>query len=330
VIMTSSPFHHGERQVQTRAGVRDVMERKGGAVIRDFMPDQHRAFFETLPFLVVSTADQQGQPWASMLFGSPGFLSSPNPSLLAIEALPAEGDPIAAGMRDGRPLGGLGIELPTRRRNRVNGRIETSESAQRIALRVQQSFGNCPKYIQARKWLPSFDGAAPKAPQVGDRLDDTSIELIARSDTFFIASRAAALEGDASRGLDVSHRGGLPGFVQILSDRQLAFPDYKGNLLFNTLGNILSDARVGLLFVDFAGGALLHIAGRAKIGWDVPSSLLRQGVERLVFVEVDQVVRRAQACPLTFQFVSYSPHLERPGTASGLGTGSPRDTGGMD
>jgi predicted pyridoxine 5'-phosphate oxidase superfamily flavin-nucleotide-binding protein len=238
-----SPFHDGEQMVQTKVGVRDQMERRGRVVIRSFMPDQHREFFANQPFLVLSSADREGQPWASMLFGAPGFMTSDQPDLLKVEAWPAAGDPLLHGLGNGAPVGGLGIELPSRRRNRVNGRIEQRRDGIGFALRVQQSFGNCPRYIQARAPQPRLSPDRPQAIQSNDHLIKTDIDLIAVADTFFIASRSAALDDSRSSGLDVSHRGGLPGFVQVISDRELCFPDYKGNLLFNTLGNLLVDPR---------------------------------------------------------------------------------------
>lgn len=304
-----SPFHAGEQKVQTKVGVRDQMERKGRAVIRSFMPDQHREFFASQPFLVLSSADREGQPWASMLFGAPGFMTSDEPDLLKVEAWPTSGDPLLYGLHNGAPIGGLGIELPSRRRNRVNGRIEECRNDIGFTLRVQQSFGNCPKYIQARAPQPRLNSDRPQAIQRNDHLVKTDIDLIGAADTFFIASRSAALDGSRSNGLDVSHRGGLPGFVQVVSDHELCFPDYKGNLLFNTLGNLLVDPRAGLLFVDFRDGTILQLSGRARVVWDVPAALALSGVERQIFLNLDCVMRRDNACPLAFDFLGYSPHL---------------------
>lgn len=295
--------------VQTKVGVRDQMERKGRAVIRPFMPDQHREFFANQPFLVLSSADREGQPWASMLFGTPGFMTSDAPDLLNVEAWPAPGDPLLYGLHNGASVGGLGIELASRRRNRVNGAIEQCRDGIGFTMRVQQSFGNCPKYIQARVPQPRLNPDTRRAVQSNDHLVKADIDLIAAADTFFIASRSASLADSKSNGLDVSHRGGLPGFVQLISDHELCFPDYKGNLLFNTLGNLLVDPRAGLLFVDFRDGTILHLSGRARVVWDVPAALALSGVERQIFLDLDRVVRRDNACPLAFDFLGYSPHL---------------------
>ena len=306
----ASPFHAGEQTIQSLAGVRDRMERKGRAVIRNYMPEQHRAFFSALPFMVVGLADQNGHPWATTLSGPPGFMNSIEENLLAINAWLQPGDPSHSSIRDGAPIGGLGIELSTRRRNRINGRIENCAIDEGFSIRVQQSFGNCPKYIQARNEQPQPLSRPAPASRMASHLGNSEGSFVAEADTFFIASRSAQLDQDeSSQGLDVSHRGGLPGFVRLVSPSELRFPDYSGNLLFNTLGNLEVDARAGLLFIDFRSGRMLHIIGRARICWDVPEVKRSAGIERLVFVDIQCVVDRERAFPHLFDFVSYSPHL---------------------
>jgi predicted pyridoxine 5'-phosphate oxidase superfamily flavin-nucleotide-binding protein len=313
----TSPFHVGEQTIQSLAGVRDRIELRGRAVIRDYMPEQHRTFYAALPFMVVGLADQNGHPWATTLSGPPGFMNSTEENLLVVRAWPDPGDPLHSCIRDGAPVGGLGIELSTRRRNRVNGRIENCIIGDGFAIRVQQSFGNCPKYIQARSEHPRLrSGPEPKS-RMASHLGDNEVRLIGEADTFFIASRSAQLDQEeASQGLDVSHRGGRPGFVRVVSPTELCFPDFSGNLLFNTLGNLEVDPRAGLLFIDFQSCAMLHVIGRAKICWDVPETMRSAGVERLIFFDIQRVVNRDHAFPHSFDFVSYSPHLGAEGQDS--------------
>jgi uncharacterized protein len=306
----TSPFHAGEQKIQSLAGVRDRIEIRGRAVIRNYMPEQHRAFFAALPFLVVGLADQNGHPWATTLSGPPGFMKSAEANLLAIEAWLDPGEPLYSCIRDGAPIGGLGIELSTRRRNRINGRIENCIIGEGFSIRVQQSFGNCAKYIQARNERPRLRSRPEPVSRTASHLGDNEVSFIAGADTFFIASRSAHLDQmDSSQGLDVSHRGGLPGFVRVVSRNELCFPDFSGNLLFNTLGNLEVHARAGLLFIDFQSGRMLHIIGRTRICWDVPETVLSAGIERLIFLDVQCVVNRDHAFPHLFDFVSYSPHL---------------------
>jgi uncharacterized protein len=309
-MRATSPFHAGEQTIQSLAGVRDRIELKGRAIIRDYMPEQHRAFFAALPFMVVGLADQNGHPWATTLSGSPGFISSADENLLAIKAWPDPGDPLQSCIRDGAPVGGLGIEFSTRRRNRINGRIENCIIGKGFSIRVQQSFGNCLKYIQARSERPRLRSECVPQSRTASHLGDNEVSFIAEADTFFIASRSAQLDqGESSQGFDVSHRGGLPGFVQVVSQNEVCFPDFSGNLLFNTLGNLEADARAGLLFIDFRSGGMLHIIGRARICWNVPETTRSAGIERLIFLDIQCVVNRDHAFPHLFDFVSYSPHL---------------------
>ena len=74
----NSPFHEGEQDIQQRLGVRDQIEGVGQRFIRDHLPDQHREFYEQLPMVLIGSVDKTGQPWASLLTGSPGFMRSPD------------------------------------------------------------------------------------------------------------------------------------------------------------------------------------------------------------------------------------------------------------
>ena len=251
-------FHEDERRAQELAG-----QRAGRAVIRPFMPEQHRAFFPLLPYLFTATLDEAGAPVASMLWGPAGFVHSPDPASLRIDALPASGDPAVAGFAAGRPIGLLGLDLTTRRRNRANGRITAVDDG--ITVAVEQSFGNCAQYIQTR--TPAPHARPPQVTETISALDDPARRMIEAADTFFVASRSRAGIGEG--GLDVSHRGGRPGFVAVRGDT-LVVPDFRGNRFFNTLGNLLGDPRAGLLFVDFATGDLLQFQGKATIDWSEP------------------------------------------------------------
>jgi predicted pyridoxine 5'-phosphate oxidase superfamily flavin-nucleotide-binding protein len=315
--MIAAPFHAGERALQTLAGSREVMAAAGSRVIRDFMPDQHREFFAQLPFLIVGSMDAQLQPWASVLAAPPGFAHSPDPTHLRIDALPMAGDPLAAQLAQGASLGLLGIQPHTRRRNRMNGSVEAID-ATGFTVEVQQSFGNCPKYIQARE--PLFAAGQVAAPaQWIDGLDDAARALIGRADTFFIASAlpqhaAVGDEADpAAQGVDVSHRGGLPGFVRVGEDGVLTVPDFTGNRFFNTLGNLSVHPRAGLLFIDFENGDLLHVTATAEIVWNGPEVDAFEGAERLLRLRVEQVLRRPGALPLRWGGAELSPHLARMG-----------------
>ena len=306
--MADSPFHEGEQLLQERLGVRDKSEMIGSRIIRDFLPDEHRQFFAQLPGLLVGSVAAEGRPWASALFGEPGFLTSPDPQVLVLAGRPVAGDVLADHLRVGAPLGLLGIELHTRRRNRMNGTV-IEASADRIVVHVAQSFGNCPKYINRKTLAHRAAGAGPAAPVVGSALDGRAREIVARADTLFIASSHLS-DGGPGDGVDVSHRGGLPGFVRVEDDGALTIPDYFGNFLFNTLGNVERDRRAGLLVVDFASGDLVQLTGEAWIDWDAPEIAATPGVQRLVRIRPAEVRFLAGAVPFTAEIIDSAPQLD--------------------
>jgi hypothetical protein len=296
-------FHGGEQAMQSRAGVRERMAAQGSRTIRDFMPEQHRSFFPLLPYLPVAVRDAEGWPVGTILSGRPGFVSGPDPRLLQVDALPAADDPAAAGLTAGAPVGILGIDLSTRRRNRVNGHV-AERTPEGFTVAVEQSFGNCPQYIQRRE--PVEHAAKPGPVQRLAALDATARALIAGSDTVFVAS------GAERAGLDMSHRGGRPGFVRLTGDR-LTVPDFAGNHYFNTLGNFSVDPRAALLFVDFVSGDLLVVGGEVEIEWSGQELAAFAGAERLWRVRVTRAWRLPGALPLRWSFQGYAPALERTG-----------------
>lgn len=317
----ADPYHEGETALQERAGVRAGMQLTSRRVIRDFMPDQHREFFARLPFLVVGSLDQDDRPWASILTGRPGFLATPDPRTLTIDAVPAWGDPLADALTAGAPLGLLGIQPETRRRNRLNGTV-TGVGDGLVSVRVGQSFGNCPQYIQAR--APSFV-AEPRAVATprpvhrgGPALSAEARHLVESADTFFIATAApGARSGDPVRGVDVSHRGGRPGFVRVVDDAGtsvLTAPDFLGNFYFNTFGNIALNPATGLLFVDFDSGDALLLSGEAEVIWDGPEVDAFAGAERLLRFRLRESLRIEAAVPLRWTAAEPAPQLAATGT----------------
>ena len=289
-------FHRDELAAQALGGPGPKSAR-----MRPFMPDQHREFFAGLPYLFTATADAQGWPIASVLAGASGFVQSPDPVTLHIGAVPDAGDPAAPGLASGHEVGLLGLDLTNRRRNRANGRIAAVDAGG-LTVHVAQSFGNCAQYIQTRR--PRAMVRLPAPVESFDGLDDAARALVAASDTLFVASRSRP-EAGPDGGLDMSHRGGQPGFVGVKGDT-LAIPDFRGNRFYNTLGNLLGEPRAGLLFIDFATGDLLQLQGRARIDW-TPGGTGPAGTERLWRVTIERGWRRRAAFPFAWTFGDYAP-----------------------
>ena len=306
-----SPWHAGEKTLQETYGVSERMEVIGQKVIRDHMPDQHREFYQQLPFMIVGAVDAEQRPWASLLEGPEGFVTSPDPQQLLLAVQPDAQDPAASGLQAAQAVGLLGIELHTRRRNRINGVIQ-QVSTDGLAVAVEHSYGNCPKYIQARSYTRTSEPLKNLA--VRERfteLNARTTEMIRAADTFFIASY---FDHDAhSRSVDVSHRGGRAGFVKVEGNR-LTIPDYAGNLFFNTLGNLQANPVAGLLFVDFVSGDILQLTGRTELILDSPMIQAFESAERLWTFEVEQAVLRPAATSLRWAFHDYAPTSLATGT----------------
>jgi len=279
--------------MQRAVGVADRMADVAKRVVRPFMPTQHRDFYAQLPHLIFSTVDRQGRPWASMRVGRPGFATTPDDTHLVVSAPSDPNDP--AQFETGDPIGILGIEPHTRRRNRANGRV-IEHDANGFVVHILQSFGNCPRYITRRD--PTFvrepNVATPTSVERSTTLDGEARQLIARADTFYVASFANTDGID----MDVSHRGGEPGFVRVEDDGTLTIPDYLGNKFFNTLGNFVSNPVAGLMFAEPETGDVLQLYGSVRIDLDAETASSFEGAERVWSVQPEQVVRRRDAVAL--------------------------------
>jgi uncharacterized protein len=307
----ASPFHAGELSAQERVGVSRQADSAGRRGIRRYMPEQHRQFFAAQPFMVLGGVDANGQPWATVRASAPGFVSSPDARTLRIEGGVLAGDPLEDSWQKGAMIGGLGLQPQTRRRNRVNGVVK-SVQGQTLLVEVNQSFGNCAKYIQSR--TPTFveqGGAGPASMQAesATQLSDADRALLARADTFFIASANLGEGAALARGVDVSHRGGAPGFVRVDDAHTLTTPDYSGNNFFNTIGNLIHDPRAGLLFIDFAAGDLIYLAVRAEVVWSGAELAAFDGAQRLVRFHVKEVRRSRGALPFRWSDVELAPQF---------------------
>lgn len=317
-------FHEGEKEIQTRVGVRQDLEYWGARAIRPFFPEQHRTFFSQLPFIILSARDEDGLPWVTLLTHNNNeqweninnasllqpFISSPEETSLHFSASAITGDALESALVDGAEVGLIGIELESRRRNRANG-VLSNVSHNSMTFDVTQSFGNCPQYISER--LLQSVNVDPLQINTSRHQSLTSPmkHWIEQSDTLFIGSGFektgiidTAEDGNISYGMDASHRGGSAGFVSIVDDNKLVLPDYAGNNFFNTIGNLIKDPRVGLLFIDFETGSLLQISGRATIDWDSQEVKKHAGAHRLIIIEIDKIVQLDNVLPLRWHLPS--------------------------
>jgi predicted pyridoxine 5'-phosphate oxidase superfamily flavin-nucleotide-binding protein len=281
------PFHAGEREMQRRAGALDEADAVGRIIGRT-LPNGVRPFLARQRFAVASSLDRRGRVWASLLTGEPGFIAPLDAQLLRLAARPSPGDPLADNLEARPELGLLVLDPGTRQRVRFNGRA--TRTADGVFLLLEQVYGNCPKYIQRRELERVVEVDAARPPRVSTTLDERQRQFVAAADTFFIASFHP--EG----GADASHRGGNPGFVRVLAADRLGFANYRGNGMFNTLGNLLAHPQAGLLFLDFETGDVLQLTGRARVESDFA-----------VAFDVDEVRETAGVSPLRYRLLELSP-----------------------
>jgi predicted pyridoxine 5'-phosphate oxidase superfamily flavin-nucleotide-binding protein len=279
-------YHEGERAAQRRAGLLD----QGGLSargIRTEIPEVAQKFLVQQPMVVLGAADTAGQMWATLLTGRPGFLRAEDTRTVTIDAATGPDDPLHDRLTMPAPVGMLAIDPSRHRRMRMNGRAVPTDNG--LHVKLDQVYSNCPKYIQKReyRWDPA---TTPGHSQRSSTLTSDQQRWIANADTFFIAT--ADREGNA----DASHRGGNPGFVEVVSPTVLRWPDYVGNAMFNTLGNLEVNPQAGLLFLDWGTGALLHLTGTAQTDWTPDSAL--PGSDRLVEFTITNVLEIHTAVPL--------------------------------
>ena len=295
-----TPFHEGERQVQERAGVRAMSERVG-KIIGGTIPPAAQEFLRAQPMLLLGGADSEGRVWASLVTGQPGFARTLDEHTLRVEALPVEGDPLRDVWNEGEEaIGVLAIEFATRRRMRLNGLARQEDDG--LTISAREVYSNCPKYIQKRTFHFSTAEVAARV-RCSQELSPSQKRIIEEADTFFIATIAG-------RNADLSHRGGGRGFVRV-EGQTVIFPDYAGNAMFNTLGNLQVDERAGFLFVG-ENGDTLQLSGRARVRWESEIAARFAGAERVVELRIERVVAVIGASPLRWEWLEASPFNPTP------------------
>ena len=246
------------------------------------------------PLLALGTLDTEGRPWTTLLGGSPGLAGALGNGVVGIRVpVPVSHDPVVEALvgreaggevvraeGKGRMVSGLTIDLAARKRVKLYGRMiagaltaredEVTDAEEKVAevevqlvLKIEQSLGNCPKYLNAKTITesPSKSELLSSSAQLVPR----AVELLAKADLFFISS----LSDDATGDMDTNHRGGPPGFLRLLSNGPegavLVYPEYSGNRLYQTLGNLLETPKAGVCVPDFETGDMLYLTCATRI-----------------------------------------------------------------
>jgi uncharacterized protein len=286
-----SAYHRGELAAQARAGETERAAQLGRS-IRDSIPEVAAHFLAERQLIILGAADHTGRLWATALAGPPGFLAAPGADTLIIGAHPHPEDPLAHVLSGPAKVGSIAIEPASRRRMRVNGRSRPEDGGLRIA--VDQVFANCPKYIQRRRPLEVRKAHSHRHVRHGSALSAAQQSTISTADTFFLAT------ADDHGNADASHRGGNPGFIEVLGETRLRWPDYYGNAAYMTLGNLEVNPAAGLVFPDWETGTLLYLTGTAHTDWSA-------GAERSVIFDLAEVVELYGALPQRWSDPEFSP-----------------------
>ncbi|HSQ29584.1 MAG TPA: pyridoxamine 5'-phosphate oxidase family protein [Gemmatimonadaceae bacterium] len=303
-MLETDVYHSGEAAVQNRAGERAIALRHG-AMLRDRLVSGARAFIDSRDVAAVGAERLDGTLWASLWCGAPGVFrsdaSGERVEIVTAHDLTVGDDPVRRIVRRDAPFAMVVIDFATRRRFRINGTIGRLDDAG-LELQVREAFGNCPKYIQRRQRFDDVSGATVAPAVIGGALDEARVRFIEAVDTAFVASI------HPQRGLDVSHRGGEAGFVRVDGERTLRIPDYPGNGMFQTLGNLAIDRRAGLALVDFERQRMLSLTGHAAIQFDAedirhPSG----GTGRYWTLAIDEWKEFALAPTIRWTLIDRSP-----------------------
>ena len=300
----NSLFHEGELAVQSLAGESQMAERNG-VIIANRIIGGARPFLQQQSMAVFGSRDQEDSLWCSIIFGNPGFMRSDDGYALDLDLSQVavqEKDPLWANIEVNSAAGMLAIDLATRRRIRINGLLSRPRENS-LRLDVQEAYPNCPKYITRRQLrtvsteltegLPDTTGATLGPDQQG---------TLTQADALFIATAHPA------RGADASHRGGAPGFIEVLDDRTLRIPDYSGNSMFNTLGNLRVNARAGIIVPDFERGRTLQLTGTAEILWNQDNPADRTGgTHRFLAFRITHWLELPLPAGVKTEFLDYSP-----------------------
>ncbi|KAI9878708.1 MAG: hypothetical protein M1830_010752 [Pleopsidium flavum] len=274
------------------------------------------------PLLALGTLDKEGKPWTTIWGGEPGFSRPIAHSIIGIKTLvDRKNDPVVEtllGASDdgevireeskGRMVSGLAIDLASRRRVKLAGRMvagalgqlggegEVDESAKgemQLVVKIEQSLGNCPKYLNSKHIYPSLP--EPKLISSTPHLPQQAIDLLSKSDLFFISS--SNRESD----MDTNYRGGPPGFVRVLNNDSngtaIVYPEYSGNRLYQTLGNLQTTPQAGLVFPDLDTGDVLYVTGTTEIlvGKDAATLLPRSNLAVKVTITASRFVEKGLA-----------------------------------
>ncbi|KXT07391.1 hypothetical protein AC578_431 [Pseudocercospora eumusae] len=350
IFLQDMPWHEGESEMRKAMRAPDV----DNPTVPTLSP-QLSNHLRIAPLIAIGTLDAEGRPWTTLWGSGQKGLSQPlGGSIIGIKT-PVTGkhDPVVEILvgkeangevvrqeDPGRMVSGLTIDLETRKRTKMYGRMIAGALISRddevmgeeehivetqLVLKIEQSLGNCPKYLNAKHIVEAK--SKPELVSESPQFSQQALDLINKSDLFFVSSSQKDLD------MDTNHRGGPAGFLRVASNEAsgavLCWPEYSGNRLYQTLGNLFVNPRAGLCVPDFDTGDMLYLTGSTEIlvGQNASNFLPRSNLAVKVTVESARFVSQA----LPFRGVPgnaspYNPSVryltsEKPPATASTGTG---------
>lgn len=276
------------------------------------------------PLLAIGTLDDASRPWTTLWGGNPGFSEPIGGGFVGTRTLvDEEFDPVVRALvgggtkgemlqpKDGgKMVSGLAIDLVTRKRVKIAGKMAAGtlrevdiESEGDIALpsdvpskqtqiqlvtKIEESLGNCPKYLNQYELKPAL--VTPKLLNEGPTLSPEARALIDKSDMFFLSSTSPT-------SMDTNHRGGPPGFVRTISPTCIIYPEYSGNRLYQSLGNLQLNPLIGVTFPDYETGDVLYTTGTAEILIGAAAAQLMPGTNLAVKIHLTHTLHVHRGLP---------------------------------
>lgn len=323
------PWHEGEERMHNAMRVPPGHD---NPTVPTLSP-QLAAHLQIAPLVAIGTLDQNGWPWTTLWGGEQGLARPLGGGIVGIKtAVTGRHDPVVEELvgkeatgevvreqGEGRMVSGLTIDLETRKRVKMYGRMvagallsredESTDRKETVAevqlvVKIQQSLGNCPKYLNSKKITPAMS----KPELIDDQpfFSQRALDLLAKADMIFLSSSHNSVD------MDTNHRGGPPGFVRVASNEEsgavICWPEYSGNRLYQTLGNLQINPVCGICVPDFETGDMLYLTGRTEIlvGKDANAYLPRSNLAVKLTISDSRFV--TQALPFRGETGQRSPY----------------------
>ena len=297
-------YHAGQLALQKITGEVEIAQRRI-PIVRSTLHPKSMPFIANQVLAFVGSEDNSGDIWLSLLVGEHGFISVPSNQVIKFDLakiVSNKEDIFFSNIISNPTVGLLFHEAERRARYRAWG--IASEDNGHLNFAIRMGYPSCPKHIQRERIEVSDDLEAFTASyEKGVTLDEYAKEWILNAHTFFICTQTK--KGD----IEASHRGGNIGFIQMLENDILRVPDYFGNSMYSTLGNIYENPKAALLFIDYEKGETLQLTGKAELQFDqnTEDDLRRSGdTGRFWTFETKKWIRTLNHHKIKSEFIDFS------------------------